>query len=850
MPAVLRALSPCLLRLRVSLRSSLLALLTAALFTAPLPAQDREPTTLRLGGVMPAGVRSTTTESWTRFEFTVTNLTDTDRQARVLAFYEGQPDVQYGRDVWVPAHATLASWFLVGPAEAQAPGMARQMQMLLYDRTGGQERLVLPPTEERVRSRGVPHLKRGPFTVLLADLAPSEDDPSGRLPAPESLPDEAVGFARTFRLARGLTGQLLVLSAGKLPEVPEAFDGIDHLILASRRLADDPTGLQALRRWLENGGRVWVRLDMVDPDALAPLLGDALDFHVVDRVSLTSFRLASTAPGLNPLAQEPVQQHERPVELVRVLLPPQERPRHTVDGWPAWFTRPVGRGLVVFSTLGARGWFRERRPPPADPLSPFEAFPSLPVPHMALEVLSEEVHPNAVEETVKRDAFRPMLSEEIGYSVLSLGTVGLVFGAFLAATLALALVLRKARRPELLGWLSPVVALLVAGLLVALGARSHRAAPTTLAVAQVVQGVPGTDEAAVRGLLAFYRPDSGPVEVGTREGGHFELDMSGLEGQTRRFIMTDAPAWHWENLSLPTGVRWASFQQVLATGQPLTATARLGPDGLDGRLVTGPFGAVEDAILVPVAGRNLGLRVGPDGHFQAGSGDILATGQYLADTVLSDRQQRRQELLRSAFKRPEFGRTGTATETVLAWANPVDLGFDFGPIERRAGVALLALPLRLERPAPGARVTIPAPLIPYRRIENNAPTRPLMESRQNTDMHLRFQLPPAALPLEVEKARLVLKVDAPGREVKVSGRDGDQTTALHQVTSPLDPVRVEITDPRWLRLDPEGGLHLSVAISDPTNENAPGRRVSQVEEKWTIEYLELDVTGRAGEAGK
>jgi hypothetical protein len=117
-------------------------------------------------------------------------------------------------------------------------------------------------------------------------------------------------------------------------------------------------------------------------------------------------------------------------------------------------------------------------------------------------------------------------------------------------------------------------------------------------------------------------------------------------------------------------------------------------------------------------------------------------------------------------------------------------------------------------------------------------------------MHLRFQLPPAVLPLEVEKARLVLKVEAPGRQVKVSGHDGARASPLHQVNSPLDPVRVEIADPRWLRLDPEGGLHLSVAISDPTNENAPGRRVSQVEEKWTIEYLELEVTGRAGEAGK
>src|SRR5262249_31459584 len=157
----------------------------------------------------------------------------------------------------------------------------------------------------------------------------------------------------------------------------EGFDGIDHFVIASRRLADDPAGLRALRQWLERGGKVWVMLDLVDPEVIAPLLGDAFDFQVVDRVGLTNFAIQESEDAQPPEGPQARQVHERPVDFVRVLLPPQERVRHTINGWPAWFTRQVGRGKVVFTTLGPRGWHRPRRR--ADPRPSFDNFPTLPV---------------------------------------------------------------------------------------------------------------------------------------------------------------------------------------------------------------------------------------------------------------------------------------------------------------------------------------------------------------------------------------------------------------------------------------------------------------------------------------
>jgi hypothetical protein len=799
-------------------------------------AQESPDSPFRLGGLVPGGVRSSVTESWGSLDFSLTNRTSTDRQARVMVFYTGQPDVQYGRDVWLPGNATLSTWLLVGPAAAQDTGIAREIQILLYDRSDGQNRLLLPANKERIRSRLVLYRKREPYTATLLDEEVPEPPVFGQLPQPDSHAAETVQFVRLFRAARSLSELVPSVNPGNLPPTPEAFDGIDHLVIASERLAHDVVGLEAFRQWLQRGGKVWVMLDLVDPEVLAPLLGEAFDFQLVDRVSLNRFKMEQRPNG-QLMADQPQQEHEQPVEIARVLLPPRERAEYTVNGWPVWFTRSVGRGLVVFTTLGPRGWYRPRGRRDQD--SPYINYPSLPVPTAPLETLAGVLEPPPAEDPFPIETFQPRLSEEIGYAVVNRGTVGLLFGGFLLATLGLGLALRRSRRPELLGWLGPVAALGAAAAFIAVGTASRRAAAPTVAVAQVVDPIAGRAEASLHGVLAVYRPESGPAEVGARQGGLFSLDMAGIEGQTRRLLLTDSDAWHWENLELPAGERFAPFRCIAPTGEPVAAVARLGPEGLEGKLTAGPFQEIADAVLSTSGGRNLAIRWQPDGSFRAGNQDILPMGQFLAGAVLNDVQQGRQELYRTLLKRPKAGQPESGN-VLLAWAKPIDMHFTLAPDARTVGSALLVLPLQLERTSPGTQVTIPGPLIPYRRLLSGGAVRPLLESDQGIDMELRFQLPAAVLPLQIERARLDAKIDAPSRRITLAGRTETGTVEIQHVESPLDPIHVEIKDERWLHLDEEGGLHLNVTVSGAPNGGAPG----QENEKWTIEYLELEVTGK------
>jgi hypothetical protein len=790
---------------------------------------------------VPGGARNSATESWGAFDFNLTNLTDADRTARVLVSYDGQPDVQYGRDVWVPARSALSTWALVGPAPAQPWENRRDVQFLLYDRTDGKDVYLAPPGQERVPSRGVFYRKREPFTAVLLDEHAPDAGYFGELPQPEPEADEVVRLVRVFRHASYLSEYVHVIHPGPLTPAAEAFDGVDYLVVASGRLGADPAGLQAVRRWLQRGGRAWVLLDKVGPEVVAPLLGDGFDFQVVDRVSLTDFRI--DPEEARPRAPAPeAQRHERPVEFVRVLLPPGERAPHAVNGWPAWFSRPVGAGKVVFTTLGPRAWYRPRGR--GDSRSRFENFPSLPAEQPPVQVMAAELRLPLNEDRLPVEAFRAPLAEEIGYAVVGRGTVGLVFGAFLLAAVALGLVLGRSRRPELRGWVGPAAAVAAAGAFVGLGVTSRRGASPTVAVGQVVHADPGTPEAAVEGLLAVYRPESGAAAVGASRGGLFDLDMAGADGQSRRLMLSDLGAWHWENLTLPAGVRYAPFRFTASTGRPVSAVATFGPAGLQGKLVAGPFTNAADALLSAPGARNLALRLGPDGTFRAGSADALPAGQPLAAGLLSDRQQRRQAFYREFFKRP---RRLSGGPTLLAWADPADTHFTLAPDARTAGDALLIVPLRLERPAAGERVTIPGPLVPSRRILGDGPANLTWEATVPIDMLLRFQLPAALLPFRVERARLFTRFDAPARRVTVSGRADGRAVEVFGADSPTGPFRVEIADARVLGLDKDGGLLLNLAVSAPLAGGAAGQQGPPAADKWTIEYLELEVTGRAEE---
>jgi hypothetical protein len=344
----------------------------------------------------------------------------------------------------------------------------------------------------------------------------------------------------------------------------------------------------------------------------------------------------------------------------------------------------------------------------------------------------------------------------------------------------------------------------------------------------------------VTGLLGLLQPDGGPVNLTSKAGGIFDLDMTGLHGQTRRLVVTDIDAWHWEELALPAGVRLGPFRSVFRSDEPMSCVAWFGPRGLEGKLSAGPFRGLADALIQAPSQRCFGVRLRPDGGFTVGAGDLLAPGQFLAETVLSDRQQKRQAICQRLFatSSSNYGLGMRGDEYRFAvWADPIQVPFTFEGEHRWAGSALLTFPVELEHTSPGKPVTVPRSFVSYRRILDTGPTQPTLDGTSAIDQHLRFQLPTSVLPLKVEKARLFAKVDAPLRRFTVSARTKDGHVTLRSEESPVDPLQIDIVGSNLLTLDEQGGLHLEVEVNDaaPTEEGqAP---------KWVIQSLELEIVG-------
>ncbi|HUG92630.1 MAG TPA: hypothetical protein VML55_17450, partial [Planctomycetaceae bacterium] len=634
-----------------------------------------------------------------------------------------------------------------------------------------------------------------------------------------------------------------------LPQTLEALDGVDQLVLAGNRVAHDAAALVAIRQWLAGGGRLWIMLDRVAPETVALLLEDAWTCQIVDRVSLTTVAIEGVTRETRHVPVEP-RDFEEPVEFVRVL-PSGVSQSFQINGWPAAFWQRVGDGHVLFTTLAARGWTRPRDPNShvSDELLFSGVVGVEPFQYLAAEF----VRPRETA-AVAPEVWRPMLEDQIGYQILSRRTVFGVLGGFCGVLFAAGIVLARCRRLEWLRWIAPGAALTAAAALLLGAHRLKQEVPATVSVGQFAQAAPGTSDVVVTGLAALYHQQQGGEPLAATSGGVVWPDMQGLSGTTRRMVWTDLDRWHWQNLKLPPGVRAAPMQFAARLNRPLEARARFGPEGLTGRLETGPFAQPADALIATPARMRLAIRLKADGTFSAGPSDVLAPGDFVASGLLSDEQRRRQSVYRRLFTAHEDA-DAVDPPKLFVWAEPLDPGFEFSAADRRAGSALLSIPLAIEPTPPGTRVRIPPAFIPYR--AGPGPGEEAFASAYSNrngrwsdksgyaENWLRFQMPESLLPLELKRVRLTLNIGGPARRIEIAGVANGERVSLESRLDPVGTLHFDVDRPDVLATDASGGLLLGVLVG-PVGDTSTGltpEGTPEIRDRWKIEYLRLEAEG-------
>ena len=784
----------------------------------------------RLGAAY--GIRQYVPNTWGVVAVDVVNPRDEPADVLAAFGFSRSPAEQYARKIWTPPHSWRRTWVPIRVPLVPADERQAEFTSFLIDRSSGSD-IVMRRGGEELRHSIV--------------LAVNHEKPVVGIVSAEFEPGESEGVDYAYeavialKSAKGLTRHVAIIGDRYLPVLPEALDGLDQLVLSNNRLAEDVAAMSAIRAWLSDGGHMWIMLDLVDFDGIERLLGQTFSCETVDRVELNEVHIQPVAPA-QTVEYAPAVQYEEPIDFVRVVVSDVDV-THRVNGWPAAFVRNVGRGQVVFTTVGAKAWIKrsERDADRWDPLRSTDFVPVGQLDDLPIVVGRRRM-------ALDPRGVVPHLTEQIGYRIVSRTRVFVILAVFCAGLLVVGLVLARLHRLEHIGWIGPLSALAATAPLIWFGVRSQQTVPPTAGQVQLVEVADMADRATTTGVVALYRPESTTASLGAREGGVLVPDAAAVQSATRRMVWTDMDQWHWENLRLSAGVQIAQFQRSTTFTEPVEAVGTFTAAGFEGRL-TGSLESPSDAVIAIPGQPRLAAEI-ENGVVKASSENLLAAGHYIAGGLLSDEQRRRQATYRHLLREARNEQDLIARPTLFAWTPPMEMRFELPEDMRQVGAALWAIPLRIKPPDPGTQVVIPSPFVRYRATKgpNGEGVSALYDyrtgewviSKHDTKTWLRFQVPREMLTVKLERARLTLDITAPSRTLQIVGSAGGQNKTVFTKANPIGQIPVDITDPSLLEADETGGFHLGVFVTGP--KSAP--RNTQTT-SWKINSLQLEVAGAA-----
>ena len=855
------------------------------------------PTPEAIGATIAAGALKE--DTWTLLNTTVRNPTDSPIDALVATAFDAAPNVQFAARTWVPAHArrrvmqpARLAQFPKTPRSTNSVGGTELFTLLLDPLTNPERQWSRQDGLIQTERLGLPGMKMSiemlqhvakvgdstdvdlatwreakRLTVLSHDQSealksafggnenresaayavwdereatahPSPTDAAFRhihdafvrcsgvtlstvfLAAADDPEVEAVAIAA--RRAARLAPSLVYLSHERMPPIAVGLEGFTHVVLASPSPGLDAAQIEALRQWLVAGGRLWVMADRVDDSFCRRLLAEDWTVQVVDRVDLQDFAFVDTRAAANdPKARE--EHHlDRAVDMVRVLAPRMEVV-HTVQGWPASLRQRVGMGEVLITTVGPRGWMD----------SETSRFGGAALRDLATDLYSRSDRPGtpnaALKAFVESEVARPTVAREPVLIVLTALTGGLVLAGLVAS--------RRGRLEYATG-AAVILSVVAALVLFALGLSKQQSVPLTVASVQIGDAEPAQQRVVATGQLAIYSPkaDQGPLRA-TR-GGLVWPDFSAQHGELIRMVWSDLDRWEWQKLNLPQGALLrASFTNVLPLDQPLHATGRYTPDGLRVTFAPGPFGKLEDVIIVGTAGRLAPAAAGPQ-EFLAGPRQMLGLHDFVAGSLDGVRADRAR-IYKSTLAGPD--RRTPTNPMLMGWTTQFDLGFVL-PERQQAQhreATMLSVPIDVAHVQAGETVVVPPGLISWeplqlsgqrgpRRYTSTTIYNPMVQEwigiNSGSTVLLRFTLPPQVVPLQVTEETFTFTIDAVGRKVEVvadqGGPDDYRVLATFSNLSKATPQEVTLRGTQLLPAGADGTIMLGLRVSSvPTPES-------------------------------
>lgn len=792
-------------------------------------------TTVTVG---PSGIRRHVSGKWATVAVNAMNRSDVDSEETVAVIIGENSNQQFARRLWVPAGATRQTWLPVQiPGGLYPEQVTVPMKTIQLRETDGKEQFQSNVVGMATSERSLLLSWDQSRTAVLFD---GEDRSALRLEELEYLSKTVYAGRDSVSLSVQDLG-LISLGTSLLPPSAKALDAIDHIVVAEDSVLQDTVAIKRIRSWLQSGGRIWIMVDQISPESVQALLGDAACYSIVDRVELNELEIERVADINAEQLGNVGWESEDPVEFVRVLIDTDDV-QCRVNGWPAAFWKSVGHGEVLFTTLGARGWMAGDKE------------------NDAYRGVSSRFFVTRLEPPRHTKELVSYLSDEIGYEIPDRASVAGVLGLHMLVVLIAGAWLAREKKLQYLSIIVPVAAVLSAGGLIAMGNAKTAAVPSTIATSQIARALPDSAEIQVESVSSIYSQNARPLSIESTAETTTRLLEEGPGGEMRRLMWDDTGKSNWIYVNQPPGaVRHVESESIVNLPQPWLVKAKFTERGFEGRLSGLNVTSCEDAVIVSAASPSLAVAASSSepSNFVGDSDQVLSENQFIDTTLMSDIQRDRQELLRqlTSSSTAFFGQE----PTMVVWTDPVDSGVTFDEDYRRRGSSLASIPLRYERVPAGSDFRIPASFV---RIDsyfgergtstvfNPKTGKWLDEMNRPNETDLKCVPPRILLPCELKRANVSIKINAPSRVLELKGFVDGEPVTLHRQENPTGLLEIEIDNSDALKLDSQGGLRLSIAISeteeerraaaepgDPSKPKAPSRST------WRIDYVHVNLEG-------
>lgn len=800
--------------------------------------------------VSPGGMQRHVPQRWTILNVNGINRSDADTEELVVVQFGDDANKQYARRFWIPANSRRQTWV---PAMLPAFNSVAQPQLemktiRLKDSDSGEQfqtNVLGEPISQRSLLVSSEHTR----AAVLFDQA--ERTLSGSLEI-SKLIDATLACRDT---ANGSVQDLGIVrhTSVFLPTSPKTFDAIDHLVIGGDRLIDDVQSTEQIRQWVQSGGRLWLMADRLSADTAKLILQDAGDFTEIDRIDIMDFQLKLSENSSAHSIQSSQWSSDYPVQMVRVATSDADV-QSSVNGWPAAFWYQYGKGEILITTVDLHGLMVDGRP-----IDTFRATIG--------RFFVPRVRPQRHTAQLTR-----LMDQEIGYSVPSRGLIAWVLGAHLLIVLLAGVWFTTRKQLHYMAFVLPLAAGAAAVFLMFLGQQNTQAVESTAALGQFVRVSRDGNSAQIDATAAVFSQDDITLQVVGTSGTSMRISDGETDGQLNRVLWTDDGKSQWMHLKQPPGVvRHINSQATIALKNQVIAEGQFTADGFQGHVQGIAASDCQDLVVLSDSAPTLALKPSTrddETVFVGGQDDILLNGQYISETLMSDQQRQRQDMLRD-IKDPGaalFGRQ----PSMLFWAKPLEAGLQIDDRFEKRGSALMSVPIKFTPPQKGSHFSVPSSFVRmdlrkgdngFSSLYNPQTGRWLNELTKASSAQLSCYVPPTLLPCKLASATVQIKLNAPSRTLELKTFVNGEYETVFQRENPTGLISVTIDEPRSLSVTPQGAVGLLVSVSATEEELAAekkrvinprqatqeqlrqSRNNDSNKDVWGIDYLHVSFKG-------